>query len=62
MLPRDGGRGCFMTPDCEGRMKVPPGRPTPLAALRAGLISPDDIRKDPPTMNPTLRKLLEVPE
>jgi hypothetical protein len=51
-----------MTFECGGRMVVPADRPTPLQALRAGLIELDDLRKNPPLMNDTLRRMLTTEE
>lgn len=62
LQPRAGGRECFMTFECGGRMVVPADRPTPLQALRAGLIELDDLRKNPPLMNDTLRRMLTTEE
>lgn len=52
------GRECFVTPRCRGQMHLPPDRPTPLQALKAGLITLDDIRRNPPPVSATLRRLL----
>lgn len=47
-----------MTPGCPGTHR-PLKTPTPLAALRAGLITPDDLRRFPPhDPGPTLRKMV----
>lgn len=58
MQPRTGGRRCIITPRCKGTHRPPADRPTPLQALKAGLITLDDIRRHPPELNATLRKLL----
>lgn len=59
LQPRTGGRRCFITPACPGTHR-PPERPTPLRALRLGLIGLDDIRRHPPDLTDavTLRRLL----
>jgi hypothetical protein len=62
LVPRTGGRRCVLTFRCPGTHRVPPGRPTPLEALRAGLITIDDIRRHPPELGPALVKLLRRKE
>lgn len=60
MLPRDGGRSCFLTWGCPGRMVPPADRPTPLQALKAGYIDLEDIRRHPPELGAKLRALLRA--
>lgn len=59
LLPRARKRKCHLTPNCRGRIRPPADRPTPLQALKAALISADDIRRNPPPLTAALRRLLE---
>ena len=59
LQPRAGGRRCFLTPGCVGTHRVPAGRPTPLQSVRAGVIGVDEIRRNPPRLSRTLRRLLD---
>lgn len=61
LQPRAGGRRCLITPGCEGTHRPPADRPTPLQALRRGLVTIEDIRRHPPTLNAMLRRLLAAP-
>lgn len=47
MRPRGKPVGCRMTPGCSGTHQ-PVATPTPLQALRAGLVTVDDVRRHPP--------------
>src|SRR5262245_25627232 len=58
LMPRAEARRCCMTPGCKGKHRPPKDRPTPLAALRAGLVTPEEILRHMPAMGPALRKLL----
>lgn len=58
MQPRTGGRRCFITPNCPGTHRPPVGRPTPLQAVRTGLVTLDDVRRHPPELGVVLRRLL----
>lgn len=58
LVPRGKDRRCFLTHRCRGSHRVPPDRPTPLQAFKAGLITLDDIRRNPPPITATLRRLL----
>jgi len=58
LQPRKGGRRCFLTPGCPGTHRARVGRPTPLQSLRTGLVSVDDLRRNPPKLDIVLRRLL----
>jgi hypothetical protein len=58
MQPRAGGRRCIVTPGCLGTHRPATPRPTPLQALRAGLVTPEEVLRHLPEVGPTLRRLL----
>jgi len=57
MTVRASNRRCSMTHGCRGTLRAQPDRPTPLQALKAGLVTPIDIVRHPPAIGATLRRL-----